>query len=585
MYIENINDPKDVKKLNKQELNILAQEIRDALLKRASIHGGHFGPNFGFVEATIALQYVFNTPDDKIVYDISHQTYPHKMLTGRKDAFLYKEHYDDVSAYSNPLESPHDLFKIGHTSTSISLAAGLVKGRDLNKGKENIIAVIGDGSLTGGEALEGLDLAGEMDSNFIILVNDNQMSIAEVHGGLNKNLKELRETNGHAPTNLFTAFGLDYIYVNEGNNITNLIEVFEKVKDIDHPIVVHINTEKGKGYQFALENKEAWHWHLPFDIETGETLPQYQSSSESYNSLTADFLLQKMKNDPSVIAISAAAPGSLGFNKAKRDLAGHQHIDVGIAEETAAALASGIAKNGGKPIFGTQATFLQRIYDQLAQDIAVNHSPVTIIAVNASIYGMNDVTHVGFYDLAMMSNIPCVICLAPANKQEYLAMLDWSIEQTQYPVVIRMPITMRDSSYQIRTDYSEINKFMITDKGHSIALIAVGEFYDKGEKAARILKEKGLHPTLINPLFVSGTDKELLESLKKDHQLIVTIEDGVIEGGFSSKIASFYSDSDIKVKMYGLDKQIYDRYDADELCQKYRIMPELIAEDILKELQ
>ena len=363
MYIENINGPEDVKKLSDEQLNVLAEEIRKALLEKLSKHGGHFGPNFGMVEATIAMHYVFESPKDKIVYDVSHQSYPHKMLTGRKDAFLYEEHYDDVSGYTNPGESEHDFFEVGHTSTSISLASGLAMARDLQGGHENIIAVIGDGSMSGGEALEGLDTVGEMGTNMIIVLNDNQMSIAEVHGGMYKGFEELRRTGGKSEHNLFRAMGLDYRFVADGNDSEALIKVFREVKDIDHPVVVHIVTQKGKGYKFAEEDKESWHWHMPFDIETGEVKHPYVDEAAE---LTATYLLDRMKTDKKLAVLTAATPSSFGFTSERRKQAGKQFIDVGIAEEQAVAMASGLAKGGARPVFGDYATFFQRTYDQIS---------------------------------------------------------------------------------------------------------------------------------------------------------------------------------------------------------------------------
>ena len=431
MYLEKIQGPKDVKKLNVNEMQELAVEMRKALLTKLSKHGGHFGPNFGMVEATIAMHYVFDSPKDKIVYDVSHQSYPHKMLTGRKDAFLYEEHYDDVSGYSEPDESAHDHFIIGHTSTSVSLACGLAKGRDLCGGKENVIAVIGDGSLSGGEALEGLDYASELKSNLIIVINDNDMSIAENHGGLYQNLKLLRDTDGKAECNLFKAMGLDYVFVKDGNDIQQLIDAFTQVKDSTIPVAVHICTQKGKGYAPAEEHKEQWHYCAPFNIETGESL--YPMGGEDYSSVTADYLLKKMKEDPKVVAITSATPTVMGFTEDKRKEAGSQFVDVGIAEETAVALASGIAKNGGKPVYGVYSSFVQRTYDQLSQDLCINNHAATIVVYAGTVFGMNDVTHLGLYDISMMANIPNLVGIAPTTKQEYLAMLDWSIEQNVHP--------------------------------------------------------------------------------------------------------------------------------------------------------
>ena len=580
MYIEKINGPEDVKKLSAKELVSLAEEMRSALLKRASIHGGHFGPNFGMVEATIALHYVFDSPKDKMVFDVSHQTYPHKMLTGRKDAYLYEEHYNDVSGYSNPEESEHDHFIIGHTSTSISLACGLAKGRDVKGETGNVVAIIGDGSLSGGEALEGLDYAAEIDGNLIIVVNDNDMSIAENHGGLYSNLKLLRETDGKAECNLFKAMGLDYIYVDKGNDIPSLIAAFQSVKDSSKPVVVHIRTLKGKGYAPAEAHKEQWHYNGPFDIETGKSL--YEFDGEDYSGITCNYLMDKMKKDKSVVTITSATPAVMGFTEDKRKEAGAQFVDVGIAEETAVALASGIAANGGKPVYGVYSTFIQRTYDQLSQDLCVNGNPVTIITFSASIWGMNDVTHLGIYDIPMMSNIPGLVYLAPVTKEEYLAMLDWSVDQTEYPVAIRVPGgEFISDGRKVDKDFSILNKYEITHKGSKVAIIGLGSFYGLGDRTRELLKEQtGIDATLINPYYITGVDEELLESLKKDHDLVITLEDGILDGGFGEKISRFYGASDMKTRNYGIKKEFLDRYDVDTVMKDNHLTPEQIVEDI-----
>ena len=582
--LNKINEPKDLKGLSKEELEKLSEEIREILLKKLSIHGGHFGPNFGMVEAIIAMHYVFESPKDKFVFDVSHQSYPHKILTGRKDAFIYEEKYDDVTGYTNPNESEHDLFNVGHTSTSISLASGLVKARDLKGENYNVVAVIGDGSLSGGEALEGLDFAGEQKSNFIIIVNDNDMSIAENHGGLYKNLKQLRETNGTCECNLFKAMGLDYMYVKEGNNLEKLIETFTKIKDIDHPIVVHINTQKGKGYKLAEENKENWHWTMPFDIETGKS--KFTFDGEDYGDLTGKYLLEKMKKDPKVVAIVAGVPTNIGFTKDRRIEAGDQFVDVGIAEEHAVALASGIAKNGGKPIFATYSSFIQRTYDQISQDLCINNNPATILVNGASVFGMNDVTHLGLYDIPMISNIPNIVYLAPTSKEEYFAMLDWSIEQNEHPVAIRIPSNgVISDERKVDKDYSNVNKFKVEEKGEKVAIIALGDFYQLGEEVSKELKEKfNINATLINPRYITGIDKELLEEIKANHNVVITLEDGILQGGFGEKIASFYGEDDVKVKNYGIEKAFYDRYDVNELLKENRITKEQIVEDVEKML-
>ena len=564
MYIENINSPADVKKLNIMQLNVLAEEMRHALLTRASRHGGHFGPNFGMVEAIIAMHYVFDSPKDKIVFDVSHQCYPHKMLTGRKDAYLYEEHYDDVSGYTNLDESEHDFFTVGHTSTSISLACGLAKARDLNGEDGNVIAVIGDGSLSGGEALEGLDFASELNSNMIIVANDNDMSIAENHGGLYANLKLLRETNGQAECNLFKAMDLDYIYVDKGNDIASLIEAFEKVKDTKKAIVVHINTLKGKGYAPAEQNKEQWHWHMPFDIATGESL--FKDGEPDFSDASLEYLLKKMDEDKSVVAITAGTPTVMGFTADMRAKAGKQFVDVGIAEETAVALASGIAANGGKPVFGVYSSFIQRAYDQITQDVCINGNAVTFTVFAGSVYGMNDVTHLGLQDIPMLNSIPGLVYLAPVTKEDYIAMLDWSLTQNEYPVAIKVPGgRMISTGTPVTKDFSKLDTYEVTKKGSRVAILGLGTFYENAVKAADILKAShGIDATVINPYYISGIDADTLNELKKDHTVVATLEDGYLEGGFGAKIAAYYGSSDMKVLNFGIKKEFIDRYDASE---------------------
>lgn len=579
MYIEKINGPEDVKKLNIEEMTALAEEMRHALLKRASIHGGHFGPNFGMVEAIIALHYVFESPKDKMVFDVSHQTYPHKMLTGRKDAYLYEEHYDDVTGYSCPQESEHDHFTVGHTSTSVSLACGLAKARDLRGESANVIAIIGDGSLSGGEALEGMDFAAELDSNMIIVVNDNDMSIAENHGGLYSNLKLLRETNGQAECNLFKAMGLDYVYVDHGNDLRELIGAFKQVKDSKKPVVVHINTLKGKGYKPAEEHKEEWHWHLPFDIETGKS---HFPEVEDYSSVTCEYLIEKMKQDPTVVVITSGTPTILGFTQEKRKQAGRQFVDVGIAEETAVALASGIAKGGGKPVYGVYSSFIQRTYDQISQDLCIDGNPATIVVYTGSVFGMTDVTHLGLQDIPMLSNIPGLVYLAPTTKEEYLSMLDWSVEQKEMPVAIKLPGgDMISDGREVKKDWSQLNTYEVTEKGSKIALIGLGTFYFLALQTAEMLEKKGIHATVINPYYITGLDKGLLEKLKADHDTVVTLEDGILNGGFGEKIARFYGSSDMKVYNYGLKKEFLDRYDVNEVLKENHLTAEQIVNDVL----
>lgn len=580
MYLEHISGPADVKKLSLTEMTALCGEIRTALIEKLSRHGGHCGPNFGFVEATVALHCVFDSPKDKMVFDVSHQTYPHKMLTGRAEAFLDPAHYDDVSGYSNPHESEHDHFTIGHTSTSVSLACGLAKARDLRGESGNVIAVIGDGSLSGGEALEALDYAAELDGNLIIIVNDNDMSIAENHGGIYGNLRLLRETGGKAECNLFRAMGLDYRFVADGNDLSAMIEALRAVKDAKKPVVLHIVTEKGKGFAPAEQHKEEWHWCMPFDRETGK--PLMSTEGESWESITTDFMLERMKRDPAVCMITSGTPTVLGFTEDKRRLAGRQFIDVGIAEENAVALASGIAAGGGKPVYGVYSTFIQRTYDQLSQDLCINNSPATIIVAWGSVYGMNDVTHLGLYDIPMMSGIPNLVYLAPTSREEYLAMLDWSIDQTDHPVAIRMPGgPLISTGEAVKPDFSRLNEYQVAHRGAKVALLGLGSFFSLAQQAAALLKtQTGIDATVINPRFITGLDEKLLRELTADHDVVVTLEDGQLDGGFGEKIARFYGAAAVKVLNFGLKKEFLDRYDLEQVLRDNHLTPEQIAHDI-----
>ncbi len=581
MYIEQINSPQDLKSLDLNQLNILAQEIRCAMLEKMSQCGGHLGANFGIVEATIALHYVFDSPKDKFLFDVSHQSYTHKILTGRKDAFLKAECYRNVTGYTEPKESEHDMFTVGHTSTSISMACGMAKARDLNGRKENIIAVIGDGSLSGGEAYEGLNCGARLGSNLIILLNDNQMSISNVNGGLYDHLKELRESQGKSENNIFKALGYDYIYEGNGNSIESMIDVFHKVKDIEHPVVVHICTVKGMGYKFAEEQKEDWHWFPPFIQGTG--LKRKPMTGENYDNIVAEFLLNKIKNDRSVMVMCAAVPATIAFDKKHRDAAGSQFIDVDIAEQHLLSMAAGIAKNGGKPVVATFSTFYQRAYDQISQDICINKCPVTILIRNGSVWAGNDVTHLGWFDMALFSNIPNLLFLCPTNCEEYLAMLDWSIEQQDRPVAIRIPRNgVYHSSKSITKDYNNI-KYNIAFEGEKIAVFALGDFYQMGEGLVSYIKQTlGFTPTLINPICASELDTTTLTELKRRHKIIVTLEDSILDGGFGQKIASFYGSSDVRVLNYGLKKEFRDGYNASEVLKEYGITAENIVKDIVK---
>ena len=582
MVLEKVNSPDDVKNLSLDEMKVLSDEIRKLVMKKVDAIGGHMGPNLGIAEATIALHYVFNSPEDKIVFDVSHQCYPHKILTGRKEGFT-ENNYLKYTGYTAPEESAHDLFKVGHTSTSVSLATGVAKARDLKGGKYNVIALIGDGSLTGGEALEGLNNAATLNSNIIILVNDNDISIAENHGSIYDNLRKLRETNGTYENNFFTALGYDYYFVKDGNNLEELIETFKKVKDINHPVVVHMYTEKGRGLAPAVQDKEAYHWSLPGVISNPDA--QIQTNVEDYTSITRDYHLRKAKEDKSYIVVNAATPGVFGFDREYRKQLGSQYTDVGIAEEHAVAYSSALAKQGAKPVLHFMSSFVQRTYDQLSQDLCLNNSPLTMLIYWGGISGA-DCTHLCTFDIPLISNIPNMVYLAPTNKEEYLAMLDWSVNQTEHPVAIRVPtVNFVSTGVEDKTDYSKLNKFKMVEEGSKVAILGLGNFFYKAEDVQDELRERlGIDATLINPVFMTGIDVDMLENLKKNHELVITLEDGELDGGFGEKIARFYGNSDMKVLNFGAEKDFPDRVPLDELYERYHLTTDLIVDDIAKTL-
>ncbi len=582
MYIEKIKSPADLKQLNIDALKVVADETRQAVLNRVSKHGGHVGPNLGFVEATVALHYVFDTPKDKLVFDVSHQSYPHKVLTGRASGFLGNvDEMNAISGYSSPTECPeYDNFEVGHTSTSVSLATGLQKARDIKGTNENIIAVIGDGSLSGGEAFEGLDEAFELGTGIIIIVNDNEMSIAEPHGGIYKNLRDLRESNGQCNHNWFKAWGFEYKYLEEGNDVEKLIEVFRSVKDTDKPTVVHIHTEKGHGFTPAVENKEAWHYGMPFNREDGSR-PE-RPATESYEQLLSDWLLKEMKQDKTLVAVTAGTPSAAGFTPEKRKEAGAQHVDVGIAEEQAVAMISGMAKGGLRPVWTVFSTFIQRTYDQIAQDLCINANPAVINVTWGGTASMNDITHICLFDIPMLCSIPGLIYLAPTTCEEYFSMLRWAILQDKKPIAIRIPSNgVHHTTENVDTEYAYEAKYKVTQKGEKVAIIAAGSFYQKGENVVRLLAEKGIKATLINPRYLNEVDRETLDSLKGSHELVVTLEDGSKDGGFGERIAAYYGTSEMKVLVGGIKKDLYDRFDLQQLLSDNRLLDEQIVEDVV----
>lgn len=577
--LDKIESPKDVKQLNIKELNILTDELREVLITYLSKHGGHIGPNLGVVELEVALHYVFNSPVDKIVYDVSHQCYVHKILTGRKYAFTEEEHFGEVTGFSEPTESEHDFFIMGHTSTSISLLNGLQRARDIKGDKENVIAVIGDGSLSGGEAYEGLNNVSEAGTNAIIIVNDNEMSISENHGGLYKNLKELRESNGKCENNFFKALGFSYFYLEEGNDVEALIGILSKLKDTKEPTVLHIHTLKGKGLSYVIENEEKYHSGGPFNRENGEYLSK---DSEDYIPLTVDYLTNKIKQGRNIAIVVSGTPSYFFKKKEDRDMLSNHFIDVGIAEEHAAAMISGMARNKVKPVYMVASSFLQRAFDQVSQDLSMNNNPAVILTFWASIYGMNSATHLGFFDIPLLSNIPNLVYLAPTSKEEYIGMLKWAIKEKDKSVAIRVPANKMISIGKLdNTDYSILNKSKVVKEGRDVAILAVGSFFSRGEKIAKKLKDDlNINATLINPVFLTGLDKDLLDKISKNHKLVITLEDGIIEGGFGQKVASFYGKYDIRVLNFGIKKKFYNGYKVDEILKDNNLNIDTIVKEV-----
>lgn len=585
MILENISGPQDLKKLTIEELHKLADETRTVLLEKISSHGGHSGPNLGMVEMTVALHHVFDSPVDKIIFDVSHQTYIHKMLTGRQKAFMDPKHYDDVSGYTNPKESEHDLFTIGHTSTSLSLASGVLHARDLKNEKSNVVAIIGDGALSGGMAYEGLNTIATLGTNAIIIINDNDQSIAKnPKGGIYTALENLRKTKGQATNNIFKALGYDYHYLEDGNHLEELISLFKEVKDIDHPVVLHIYTEKGKGFKPAEENHEKFHAGGPFSLETGEYIKKGDVTS-TYNGITSEYLTKKLKEDPLAVVINAGTPGIV-FNRKLREQIGSQFIDVGIAEEQAVTMTTGLAKNGAKPVWAVLSTFLQRTYDQLSHDMALNNQAGVVLVYSASINSMNDESHLGFFDIPFISHIPNFVYLAPINKEEHLAMLEWAINQNEHPVAIRVPVgSVVETGKEDKTDYSILNKNKVEKFGEQVAIFGVGNFYNLAEEVSEQLKlEHNIEATLVNPRFLTGLDKELLNSLKENHKLVVTVEDGIVEGGYGQTVASYLGNTELKVQNYGISKKFYDRYNVEELMKENGLTVENIVKNIIESL-
>lgn len=584
MLLTQTTTPEDVKALNRAELPQLCDEIRHAILESSAAVGGHVAPNLGVVELTVALHRVFNSPIDKIVFDVSHQTYAHKALTGRAYTYIDPERFGEASGFANPDESEHDLFAMGHTSTSVSLGCGLAHARDLAGDAYNVITIIGDGSLSGGLAFEGFNNAAELDSNLIIVVNDNDQSIAENHGGLYRNLAELRASNGTCERNVFRAMGLDYRYLDAGNDVLALVDALQKLRDIDHPIVLHVSTAKGKGFEPAQSDPEHWHHVGPFDMATGRKLcPGHPSepAPRTYADITGEALSAAIERDPQVVGITAATPYIMGFTPELRAAAGKQFVDVGIAEEHAVTFATALARSGAKPVFGVYGTFLQRAYDELWHDLCLNDAPATILVFGASIFGTTSETHLSFFDISMLGGLPNMHYLAPACMEEYLSMLSWSLDHREHPVAIRVPgiglVSRPDLAPAEDTDYSAV-RYNVVRQGRDVALLALGDFFELGERVAnRLTAEYGIEATLVNPRFATELDREFLDSLAAEHRVVVTLEDGILDGGWGERVACYLACTPVRTRTFGIAKGFHDRYDPNELLAQNGMTVENMA--------
>lgn len=592
MLLTQTTTPEDVKALDRAELPLLCGEIRHAILESSAAVGGHVAPNLCVVELTVALHRVFNSPIDKIVFDVSHQTYAHKALTGRAYTYINPERYGEASGFANPNESEHDLFAMGHTSTSVSLGCGLAHARDLAGDTYNVITIIGDGSLSGGLAFEGFNNAAELDSNLIIIVNDNDQSIAENHGGLYRNLAELRASNGACERNVFRAMGLDYRYLDAGNDVLALVDALQELRNIDHPIVLHVSTVKGKGFEPAQSDPERWHHVGPFDMATGRKLcPGHPSepAPRTYADITGEALSTAIERDSQVVGITAATPYIMGFTPELRAAAGKQFVDVGIAEEHAVTFATALARSGAKPVFGVYGTFLQRAYDELWHDLCLNDAPATILVFGASIFGTTSETHLSFFDISMLGALPNMRYLAPACMEEYLSMLNWSLDHREHPVAIRVPgiglVSRPDLAPTEDTDYSAVH-YNVVRQGRDVAVLALGDFFELGERVAnRLAAEYDIETTLVNPRFATELDREFLDSLAAEHRVVVTLEDGILDGGWGERVACYLACTPVRTRTFGIAKGFPDRYDPNELLAQNGMTVENMAAEAVRLLK
>lgn len=617
MVLDKIRKENDIKKLDEEQLKELADEIRQFLIEKISRTGGHLASNLGVVELTMALHLTLNFPEDKLIWDVGHQSYTHKLLTGRKDGFDDLRKYGGMSGFPKRKESPCDAFDTGHSSTSISAGLGYVAARELLGEEHSVVSVIGDGSLTGGMAYEALNNASRLKSNFIIVLNDNNMSISENVGGMSKYLNGLRTAQAYTelkkgvedtlkripgrgdrivsqirktksgikqlfvPGMFFEDMDITYLGPVDGHDIRKLVKVLREAKRVDHAVLVHVITKKGKGYAPAEENPAKFHGLGPFDIETGE--PKEAGGPDSYTQVFSKVLLDIAKRDEKVAAITAAMADGTGLAAFAKRFP-QRFFDVGIAEEHAMTFAAGLAAGGMKPVFAVYSSFLQRAYDQALHDVCLQDLPVVIAVDRAGLVGSDGETHQGVFDLSFLTTIPNMTVISPKNRWEMADMLRFAMD-FRHPVAIRYP---RGAAYEGMRQFRapiEYGKSEVIYEEEDIAIIFVGHMAELAESVRRSLKATGYNCSLINARFVKPLDEKLLEELAKDHELFVTIEENVITGGFGEQVMDYVSRAalDVQVRNIGISDEYVEHGNVEVLRKEVGLDRDTIAKQAVSD--
>lgn len=621
MYLEKVNYPEDLKKLDLKKLPILSDEIRKFLINAVSETGGHLSSNLGVVELTVALHYCFNCPKDKIVWDVGHQSYTHKILTGRKNEFSTLRKKDGLSGFPRIGESEYDTFSTGHSSTSIAVALGIAKARDLKRQNYNVLAVIGDGAMTGGLAYEALNNACKSNTKMVIILNDNQMSISPNVGAMSQYLSNLRTTQKYLnakddiqhklnsmpvigkpiynfldktkntvkhtimPNNVFEALGIRYIGPVDGHDITQLVHVFNRIKNLKGPVLIHVMTKKGKGYKPAEINPSVYHGVGKFDKEVG--VIQSSVSPKTYSKILGEKLLLMAAYNKKICAITAAMPESTGLGQFAKTYP-ERFFDVGIAEEYAVTFSSGLAVSGYVPVFAVYSTFLQRAYDQILHDVCLSNLHTVFCIDRAGIVGSDGETHQGIYDISFLLSIPNLVILAPKNGKELEDMFEYAVNKLNCPVAIRYP---RGKASEVLNDVNtpiELGKSEIIYEGTDIAIVSFGAMMDVAIDVYSDLKEKGYNPTLINARFAYPMDSECIKSLAKNHRYIYTLEDNILSGGFGEHFTMEIVNSGEKscsVFNFAFPNAYIEQGSREQLFEKYGMDKEHILEKILKRIE